>query len=93
MHGRRGGVPSYEVKRSGNIPFEMDISQVINEFKFAMKSSIIYFKGAVSRNCTQTFCVGQLACMRDFVYKSLCLTKWWTRKHRVGLPFLSPEFK
>ena len=27
------------------------------------------------------------------VYKSLCLTKWWTMKPRVGLSFLSPEFE
>ena len=51
------------------------------------------FKGAGSRNRKQTFCAGQPACMRDFVYKSLCLTKWRTMKRRVGLPFLSPEFE
>ena len=55
--------------------------------------NIEILKGAGSRNRTQTFCEGQPACMRNFVYKLLCLTKWRTMKRRVGLPFLSPEFE
>ena len=31
-------------------------------------------KRAGSCNRKQTFCAGQPACMRDFVYKSFCLT-------------------
>ena len=50
-------------------------------------------EGAGSRNRKQTFCTGQPACMRDFVCKSLCLTKWRTMKRRAGLPFLSPEIE
>ena len=50
-------------------------------------------KRAGSCNRKQTFCAGQPACMRDFVYKSFCLTKWRTMKRRVGLPFLSPGFE
>ena len=52
-----------------------------------------HIKGAGSRSRKQTFCAEQPACMRDVVYKSLCLTKWWTIKCKVGLPFLSPEFE